>query len=249
LIIGASAREERRAVPADAHVANGSRDVREFVEPAIKAKKLVAYVHRILKEERGIVIASRPLQATDIRVKNIRWTFVFCESGLAINVLYTLDDKKKRAVGFKLSDQMDVPAQLASFKLREAEVEARGHDPRPVLRHQRRVLKRSPLFAAADAAGIETLWSVCRGETRATLASSSTSSMVRRGPRHRPRPVWTGAPPHWAGHARATNGTQTLTKVSYVTRGSGRPTSRGVARPSRTNAKPQVTTRSCRARP
>jgi hypothetical protein len=26
------------------------------------------------------------------------------ESGLSINVLYTLDDKKKRAVGFKLSD-------------------------------------------------------------------------------------------------------------------------------------------------
>jgi hypothetical protein len=84
------------------------------VEPAKKAKKLVDYVHRILKEERDIVIASRPLEAAELHVENIRWTFVFYESGLAVNVLYTLDDKKKRAVGFKLSDGMEVPAELAS---------------------------------------------------------------------------------------------------------------------------------------
>ena len=84
------------------------------VEPAGKAKKLIDYVHRILKEERGIVIESRPLEATELRVGNIRWTFVFYESGLAINVLYTLDDRKKRAVGFKLSEGMEVPSELAS---------------------------------------------------------------------------------------------------------------------------------------
>ena len=86
------------------------------VEPASKAKKLVDYVHRILKQERDIVIASRPLEATELHVDDIRWTFVFYESGLAINVLYTLGEKKKRAVGFKLSDGMDVPAELATFK-------------------------------------------------------------------------------------------------------------------------------------
>ena len=84
------------------------------VEPAKKAKKLVDYVHRILKQERDIVIGSRPLEATELHVENIRWTFVFYESGLAINVLYTLADKKKRAVGFKLSDGMDVPPELAT---------------------------------------------------------------------------------------------------------------------------------------
>ena len=84
------------------------------VKPASKAKQLIAYVHRILKQERDIVIESRPLEATELRVENIRWTFVFYESGLAINVLYTLDDKKKRAVGFKLSDGMEVPPELAS---------------------------------------------------------------------------------------------------------------------------------------
>ena len=82
-------------------------------EPAAKAKKLIAYVHRILEEERGLAIASKPLEATQFEVDGIKWTYVFYESGLSINVLYTLADKKKRAVGFKLSDGMEVPAELA----------------------------------------------------------------------------------------------------------------------------------------
>jgi hypothetical protein len=82
-------------------------------EPAAKAKALVAYVARVLKEERDIVIGSQPLEVASFEVEGIRWTYVFYESGLSINVLYTLDDAGKRAVGFKLSDGMDVPAELA----------------------------------------------------------------------------------------------------------------------------------------
>jgi hypothetical protein len=84
------------------------------VEPASKAKTAVAWVHRILKEERDIVISSPPLEATAFQVEKIRMAFVFYESGLAINVMYTIDDAKKRAVGFKLSEGMEVPAELAS---------------------------------------------------------------------------------------------------------------------------------------
>jgi hypothetical protein len=84
------------------------------VEPASKAKKTIAWVHGILKKERDLVIQSRPLEATEFQVQNIRWAYVFYESGLSINVLYTLEDKKKRAVGFKLSDGMEVPPELAS---------------------------------------------------------------------------------------------------------------------------------------
>src|SRR5215471_775872 len=83
------------------------------VEPASKAKDEVAYVDRILREERDLVIGSRPLEATTFEVDGVRWTYVFYESGLSINVLYTLQDGGKRAVGFKLSDGMDVPAELA----------------------------------------------------------------------------------------------------------------------------------------
>ena len=87
------------------------------VEAASAAEDAVAYVHRILQEERGLVISARPLEATSFEVEGVRWTYVFYESGLAINVLYTLADGGKRAVGFKLSDGMEVPDELAgSFK-------------------------------------------------------------------------------------------------------------------------------------
>ena len=81
------------------------------VEPASEAKETIDWVHRILKEERGIEVASRPLEATAFQVENIRWAYVFYESGLSVNVLYGPD---KRAVGFKLSDGMDIPEELAS---------------------------------------------------------------------------------------------------------------------------------------
>jgi hypothetical protein len=84
------------------------------VEPASKAKKTVDWVQRILKEERDIVISSRPLEATAFEVENIKMAYVFYESGLSINVMYTIEDAKKRAVGFKLSDGMEVPEELAT---------------------------------------------------------------------------------------------------------------------------------------
>lgn len=84
------------------------------VEPASKAKRTISWVEKILKTERDIVISSPPLEATTFEVENIRWAYVFYESGLEINVLYTVEDAKKRAVGFKLSVGMDVPTELAS---------------------------------------------------------------------------------------------------------------------------------------
>lgn len=83
------------------------------VEPADKARKTIDWVHRILKQERDLIIQSRPLEATEFQVENIRIAYVFYESGLSINVMYTIDDEKKRAVGFKLSDGMEVPPELA----------------------------------------------------------------------------------------------------------------------------------------
>ncbi len=84
------------------------------VEPASKAKATIDWVHRILKEERDLVIQSRPLEATSFQVENIRMAYVFYESGLSINVMYDVDEPKRRALGFKLSEGMDVPTELAS---------------------------------------------------------------------------------------------------------------------------------------
>jgi hypothetical protein len=85
-----------------------------MVQAADEAPAIIEWVGRILKEERDIVISSRPLEVADVEVENIRWPYVFYESGLAINVLYALDQTGKRAVGFKLSEGMDVPEELAS---------------------------------------------------------------------------------------------------------------------------------------
>jgi hypothetical protein len=84
------------------------------VEPASEAAAAVEWVHRILEEERDIVISSRPLEATAFEVEDIRMAYVFYESGLSINVMYTIKNATKRAVGFKLSEGMEVPAELAS---------------------------------------------------------------------------------------------------------------------------------------
>jgi hypothetical protein len=84
--------------------------------PASEAKATIDWVHGIMKDERDLVIESTPLEATEFQVENIRMAYVFYESGLSINVMYTLDSAGKRAVGFKLSEGMDVPDELASFK-------------------------------------------------------------------------------------------------------------------------------------
>lgn len=87
------------------------------VTPASESQEIIDYVNRILKEERGIEFAAKPLETSQFQVENIKWTFVFYEDGLGVNVLYTVDDPKKRAVGFKLSEGMEVPAELeAKFK-------------------------------------------------------------------------------------------------------------------------------------
>ncbi|BCY06322.1 phage tail protein [Actinoplanes sp. L3-i22] len=86
------------------------------VEPADEATAAVEWVTRILDEERGLVISAKPLEASSFQVENIRMAYVFYEDGLSINVMYTVDDGGKRAVGFKLSDGMEVPAELGAFK-------------------------------------------------------------------------------------------------------------------------------------
>lgn len=86
----------------------------EFVvSPAEQTPELIDYVNRVLSE-RDITISSKPLETTELMVEGVRWTYVFYQSGLSVNVLYNLEDAKKRAVGFKLSMGMDVPEELAS---------------------------------------------------------------------------------------------------------------------------------------
>ena len=84
------------------------------VMPAGEATETIDWVNRILKDERDIVISARPLEATSFEVEGTRMAYVFYDSGLSVNVMYGLADGQKRAVGFKLSDGMPVPEELAS---------------------------------------------------------------------------------------------------------------------------------------
>lgn len=81
------------------------------VVPAKESQDVIDYVNRILKEERGIEFTAKPLETSQFLVENIKWTYVFYEDGLVVNVLYTIDSAK-RAVGFKLSEGMEVPKEL-----------------------------------------------------------------------------------------------------------------------------------------
>lgn len=82
------------------------------VTPAGESRAALDHVSRVLADERGLSIASRPLETSRFQVEDLRFTYVFYQSGLSINVMYAVEDPKRRAVGFKLADGMEVPAEL-----------------------------------------------------------------------------------------------------------------------------------------
>ena len=83
------------------------------VVPASESQETLDYVNRILKEERGLEFSANPLETSRFQVENLKMTYVFYEDGLSINIMYNVDDPKKRAVGLKLSEGMEVPKELA----------------------------------------------------------------------------------------------------------------------------------------
>jgi hypothetical protein len=82
------------------------------VVPANESKETLEYVNRILREERDLEFAAKPVETSRFQVENVKFAYVFYEDGLGVNVMYTVDDPKKRAVGFKLAEGMEVPREL-----------------------------------------------------------------------------------------------------------------------------------------
>ncbi|MED3572643.1 phage tail protein [Cytobacillus praedii] len=82
------------------------------VIPASESQETLDYVNQILKKERDIEFSAKPLETSRFQVENIQFAYVIYEDGLVVNVMYTVDDPKKRAVGFKLSEGMEVPKEL-----------------------------------------------------------------------------------------------------------------------------------------
>src|SRR6201993_3303921 len=83
------------------------------VSPVSEEPEALDWINRVLADERNLVISARPLEVTAFEVDGIRMAYVFYESGLSINVMYSIAEGAKRAVGFKLSQGMEVPEDLA----------------------------------------------------------------------------------------------------------------------------------------
>ncbi|MBO0474374.1 phage tail protein [Enterococcus ureasiticus] len=84
----------------------------EFVTvPANEDPETLAWVGKILAE-RDMNFPYKPLEVSIFEVEGIKMAYVFYENGLAVNVMYTLEEGGKRAVGFKLSDGMEIPAEF-----------------------------------------------------------------------------------------------------------------------------------------
>lgn len=84
------------------------------VSPVTDVPEALERMNHILAGERDLHFAAKPLEATDFEAGGLRMTYVFYESGLVINVMYAIEDGGKRAVGFKLSEGMEVPEELAA---------------------------------------------------------------------------------------------------------------------------------------
>jgi hypothetical protein len=82
------------------------------VTPADASLETLKYVNHILQTERSLVLSAKPLETSRFQVDDIQMAYVFYESGLAVNVMYTMGGSKKRAVSFKLSEGMDIPPEL-----------------------------------------------------------------------------------------------------------------------------------------
>ncbi|MCA5013015.1 MULTISPECIES: phage tail protein [unclassified Enterococcus] len=84
----------------------------EFVTvPASEDPETLAWIKKILAE-RDLTFPYKPLEVSSFEVDGIKMAYVFYENGLSVNVMYTLEDGGKRAVGFKLSDGIDIPVEF-----------------------------------------------------------------------------------------------------------------------------------------
>lgn len=83
--------------------------------PVSEKIELMEEIEDLLQRERDIVFSSKPLEIAQLYLEgDILWTWVFYEDGLAINILYECNNPKKRAVGLKLSEGMEIPEPLES---------------------------------------------------------------------------------------------------------------------------------------
>ncbi|MDN6968721.1 phage tail protein [Oenococcus sp. UCMA 17063] len=81
--------------------------------PAAENPETLIWIEKILTE-RDIHFPYKALEVSHFEVEGIKFAYVFYENGLAVNVMYSLTDPKKRAVGFKLAEGIEIPQEFES---------------------------------------------------------------------------------------------------------------------------------------
>ncbi|MGT2933217.1 phage tail protein [Streptococcus catagoni] len=69
------------------------------------------FIEKVL-EERDMVFPYKALCVSQFEVDGILWSHIYYDNGLAVNVLYTLAEGGKRALGFKLSNGIEIPKEF-----------------------------------------------------------------------------------------------------------------------------------------
>jgi hypothetical protein len=116
------------------------------VTPADEAPSTVEYVHHILSAERNLVISSRPLEVSSFEVDGLRMAYVFYESGLAINVMYGIEEGAQAGSWFQAFRRHGGSGGTGiQLQVRAPEVEACRSYPRLLLCDQGPVLRQDAL--------------------------------------------------------------------------------------------------------
>lgn len=90
-------------------------------------KEIMSYINSILAE-RNMVFSYEPLLVSSVLIDdNISWCNVWYKNGLGVNVVYNISDPKHRAVGFKITQSMEIPSEFINkFKFAHSKSKLAG---------------------------------------------------------------------------------------------------------------------------
>lgn len=79
-----------------------------YTVPLEGNENILEWVETILSEKE-LTFPYKVLELANFECDGTKFVYVFYENGLVVNVMYGLVEGSKRAVGFKLSEGMDIP--------------------------------------------------------------------------------------------------------------------------------------------
>ncbi len=91
-----------------------------------KAQPLIKYLNKVLAE-RDMVFESEILAVSSVTFDDNYAVYAWYKNGQGVNTVYNEEDPKKRAVGFKLTENMEIPKEYeGKFKFAYAKSKIAG---------------------------------------------------------------------------------------------------------------------------